>query len=194
MKPDQAHLAALIAIVQNNLRATIVEHLNGQPRAQAYDSDRTSSGAGPSDPTYTAAVTPDRARTDLELHDQAVDRAYRALLTLAGLSDKYIPTHEPRRGTMQADTKGCTLHDRAGITEHQPAKHCTDFASVLTTPLRQPIDVCLACYNQTRATGQLPTTEELVRHHRTGKWRARTAGKTAAVFTVANVADWQKPA
>ncbi len=186
MKPDQAHLAALIAIIQHNLRNTIVEHLNGQPRAQAYDSDRTSSGAGPSDPTYTAAVTPDRARTDLELHDQAADRAYRALLTLAGLSDKYLPTHEPRRGTIQAETRGCIWHDQAGVEQHQPVWRKSDCGFL---PAALPL--CRPCWDYAHAHGERPTNEQLIRHSKGKGWTVRTTGKRTTNFSVEDVARFK---
>jgi hypothetical protein len=126
--PDHTHLAALLACVQLGLRHEIAQHLAGQPRAQHFDGDKTTGGGG-SDPTATAATTPDKARHDLEQHDAAIDRAYRALLTLAALSDRYLPTHEPKRRQLIADTKGCALHERAGIEAHHPARCTTDFAS-----------------------------------------------------------------
>lgn len=188
--PDHTHLAALLACVQLGLRHEIAQHLAGQPRAQHFDGDKTTGGGG-SDPTATAATTPDRARHDLEAHDAAVDRAYRALLTLAALSDKYLPAHEPKRRQLIADTKGCALHERAGIEAHHPARCTTDFASVLDQPLRDPIPVCHACQDFVRRTvpARLPTNEELLRHERTGKWSVRTTGKRASVFTAQQIAD-----
>ena len=188
--PDHTHLAALLACVQLGLRHEIAQHLNGQPRAQHFDGDKTTGGGG-SDPTATAATTPDKARHDLEQHDAAIDRAYRALLTLAALSDKYLPAHEPKRRQLIADTKGCALHERAGIEAHHPARCTTDFASVLDQPLRDPIPVCHACQDFVRRTvpARLPTNEELLRHERTGKWSVRTTGKRASVFTAQQIAD-----
>lgn len=186
--PDHSHLAALLACVQLGLRHEIAQHLAGQPRAQHFDGDKTTGGGG-SDPTATAATTPDKARHDLEQHDAAVDRAYRALLTLAALSDKYLPAHEPKRRQLIADTKGCALHERAGIEAHHPARCTTDFASVLDQPLRDPIPVCHACQDYVRRSGQLPTNEQLIRHERTGKWSQRTTGKRASVFTAQGIAD-----
>jgi len=186
--PDHTHLAALLACVQLGLRHEIAQHLNGHPRAQHFDGDKTTGGGG-SDPTATAATTPDKARHDLEQHDAAIDRAYRALLTLAALSDKYLPAHEPKRRQLIADTKGCALHERAGIEAHHPARCTTDFASVLDQPLRDPIPVCHACQDFVRRSGQLPTNEQLIRHERTGKWSQRTTGKRASVFTAQQIAD-----
>ena len=188
--PDHTHLAALLACVQLGLRHEIAQHLAGQPRAQHFDGDKTTGGGG-SDPTATAATTPDKARHDLEQHDAAIDRAHRALLTLAALSDRYLPTHEPKRRQLIADTKGCALHERAGIEAHHPARCTTDFASVLDQPLRDPIPVCHACQDFVRRTvpARLPTNEELLRHERTGKWSVRTTGKRATVFTAQQIAD-----
>ena len=188
--PDHSHLAALLACVQLGLRHEIAQHLAGQPRAQHFDGDKTTGGGG-SDPTATAATTPDKARHDLEQHDAAIDRAYRALLTLAALSDRYLPTHEPKRRQLIADTKGCALHERAGIEAHHPARCTTDFASVLDQPLRDPIPVCHACQDFVRRTvpARLPTNEELLRHERSGKWSVRTTGKRASVFTAQQIVD-----
>lgn len=186
--PDHSHLAALLACVQLGLRQEIANQLAGHPRAQHFDGDKTTGGGG-SDPTATAATTPDKARHDLEQHDAAIDRAYRALLTLAALSDRYLPTHEPKRRQLIADTKGCALHERAGIEAHHPARCTTDFASVLDQPLRDPIPVCHACQDFVRRSGQLPTNEQLIRHERTGKWAQRTTGKRASVFTAQQIAD-----
>ena len=188
--PDHTHLAALLACVQLGLRHEIAQHLAGQPRAQHFDGDKTTGGGG-SDPTATAATTPDKARHDLEQHDAAINQAYRALLTLAALSDKYLPAHEPKRRQLIADTKGCALHERAGIEAHHPARCTTDFASVLDQPLRDPIPVCHACQDFVRRTvpARLPTNEELIRHERTGKWSVRTTGKRASVFTAQQIAD-----
>ena len=65
----------------------------------------------------------------------------------------------------------------------------TDFASVLTEPLREPIPVCRACEDYTRRHQATPTTEQIIRHHRTGKWTQRTNGKRASVFTAKQIAD-----
>lgn len=207
--PDHSHLAALLACVQLGLRNEIAQHLAGQPKAQHFDGDKTTGGGG-SDPTATAAAVDvhwvtdpntgrktkvtsitDQAKRDLEQHDAAIDRAYRALLTLAALSDRYLPTHEPKRRQLIADTKGCALHERAGIEAHHPARCTTDFASVLDQPLRDPIPVCHACQDFVRRTvpARLPTNEELLRHERTGKWSVRTTGKRASVFTAQQIAD-----
>jgi len=193
MNPTLHQIRALLDSVQPDIATAIIDRLNGHPKAQAYDSDRTTNGDGPSDPTANAATTPDTARHDLDAHDQAVDRAYRALLTLAALSERYLPAHQPRRGTLQADTRPCTLHDRAGAnTQHHHGKHRTDLGSYLDQPLKDPTDVCSACYEQIRRTGKLPTNDELIRHDRTGKWAVRTSGKREAVWTATNIAkDWE---
>lgn len=193
MTPDIHHIQALLATVQLGLRQAIVDQLNAHPRAQHFDSDRTTGGEG-TDPTANAATTPDQARHDLDHHDAAIDRAYRALLALAALSERYLPTHEPRRGDIRRDTRGCALHERAGVEEHHPARITTDFASVLTQPLPEPIPVCRACEDYTRRHLATPTAEQIIRHTRTGKWTQRTTGKRSAVFTVDNLADWTKPA
>ena len=207
--PDHTHLAALLACVQLGLRHEIAQHLAGQPRAQHFDGDKTTGGGG-SDPTATAlpvdvkwvtdpttgrktkvTTYTDRAAQDLVTHDKAMLAAWRALDQLAKLSDKYLPAHEPKRRQLIADTKGCALHERAGIEAHHPARCTPDFASVLDQPLRDPIPVCHACQDFVRRTvpARLPTNEELLRHERTGKWSVRTTGKRATVFTAQQIAD-----
>lgn len=192
MTPDIERLRILLTLVQHGLRTQIAEHLAGHPKAQACDSDRTTGGGG-SDPTVTAALGRDPARHDLEAHDHAVDNAYRALLTLVGLSEKYLPAHMPRRGDIATATRTCALHDAAGVDKAHPSYVRTDLASYIEPPLKEPTDICLACHNFTRARaaegkGRIPTTDELVRHSRTGKWSARTNGKRG-VFIAQGIAD-----
>lgn len=191
--PDTERLRTLLALVAIGLRHAIADQLAAHPKAAAYDSDRTSGGHG-GDPTPTAALTRDPARHDLERHDHAIDMAYAALLTLVGLSDKYLPAHQPRRGDLEADTRTCHLHDRANATtQHHHGKHRSDLASFVTPPpFKEPVHVCAPCYEQVRRIGRLPTNDELIRHDRTGKWAARTTGKREAVWTAANIAkDWE---
>jgi len=196
--PDHTHLEALLAVVAHNLRAEIANHLAGHPRAQAYDTDRTTGGQG-SDPTATAATTPDTARHDLDAHDQAVGRAYRALLTLAALSERYLPAHAVPRAKTLAETRGCTLHQRAGVENHRQAYRTTDYADVMDTPLKAPIPVCRWCWDFPRRThpdgdqlGRLPTPEEIITYERTGKLRLKGRTKKPT-WTAGNIAsDWAK--
>lgn len=183
MNPTYAQAMALLNTVQPHLLDAIRDQLAGQPRAQAYDTDKTSGGSG-SDPTATAALTNDRARHDLERYSAAVTRIYTAAMCLASLSEQYQPAHEPRRRDLQAQTRGCVLHQRAGIEAHVPAAHRTDFASVLAEPLKDPIDVSQAVYDFVRTHQKMPTNEELVRHHRTGRWSGRVTG----AFSVESIA------
>lgn len=191
MNPSLHQIRALLDSVQPDIATAIIDRLNGHPRAQAYDGDRTTNGDGPSDPTANAAITPDQARADLAKLEAAVVRAYTAMLCVAALSDRYQPAHEPRRGTIARDTRGCVWHDQAGVEEHKAAAHRTDFGTVLKQPLSEPVDVCQSCFDFVRTykvgaepTSARPTNEELKRHHRTGKWTARTTG----AFSVESIA------
>lgn len=181
--PDHTHLAALLAYVQLGLRNEIAQHLAGQPKAQHFDGDRTSGGGG-GDPTANAATSPDRARRDLEAHDAAVDRAYRALLTLAALSDHYLPSHEPSRRVLLNETKGCAWHEQAGVEQHQHVWRTTDAGF-----LKEPVPLCRPCYQYAHTHGERPTNEQIIRHERTGKWTQRTNGKRATVFSARDIAD-----
>ena len=193
MTTRPATIAQAIAVLNYGnalrLRDELEELQPGQPRAQAYDTDRTTSGQGPADPTHTAACTPSRPKADLDRLDHLTDQLYRTALAIAAMSENYLPRHEPKRGTIQADTRGCELHQRAGITAHHPARVTTDFASVLTSPLREPVPVCHACQDYVRRAGALPTNEQIIRHERTGKWSQRTNGKRASVFSAQDIAD-----
>ena len=181
--PDHTHLAALLACVQLGLRHEIAQHLAGQPRAQHFDGDKTTGGGG-SDPTATAATTPDKARHDLEQHDAAIDRAYRALLTLAALSDKYLPAHEPTRRDVLNETKGCTWHQQAGVEQHQQAWRYSDCGF-----LTAKVHLCHACYDYAKRSGQRPTNEQIILHAKGKGWVKRTTGKRASVFTAQQIAD-----
>ena len=131
-----------------------------------------------------ADIDPVTRNIDLAKLEAAVVRAYTAMLCVAALSDRYQPAHEPRRGTIARDTRGCVWHDQAGVEEHKAAAHRTDFGTVLDQPLKDPLDVCQSCYDHVRTYAKLPTSEEIVRHHRTGKWTARTTG----AFSVESIA------
>lgn len=173
----------------HQLRHELEQLQPGQPRAQAYDTDRTTSGQGPADPTFNAATTPSTAAADLATYDRLIDQMYRTCMGLAHLADRHVPTHEPNRRTITADTRGCALHERAGVEQHHPARVTTDFASVLDTPLRDPIPVCHACQDFTRRHGAVPTNEQIIRHNRTGKWTQRTTGKRTTVFSARDIAN-----
>ena len=181
--PDHTHLAALLACVQLGLRHEIAQHLNGHPRAQHFDGDKTTGGGG-SDPTATAATTPDKARHDLEQHDAAIDRAYRALLTLAALSDKYLPAHEPTRRSVLNETKGCLWHDQAGVEQHQTVWRTTDAGF-----LKEPVPLCRPCWDYAHAHGERPTNEQIIRHSKGKGWTQRTSGKRTSVFSARQIAD-----
>lgn len=204
MNPSLAQIRALLDSIQPDIHRAIADQLAGHPRAQAYDTDKTTGSHG-SDPTVTAAKvdgygwtgdkpgkgtidkrTGDRAAHDLAQLEAATVRAYTALLCVAALSDHYQPSHEPRRADIDRDTRGCALHLRAGIETHHPAARRTDFGTVLPQPLKDPLDCCQSCYDFVRTNHTLPTNEELVRHARTGKWKGRN---TTGVFSVQSIAS-----
>lgn len=179
MNPSLHQIRALLDAIQPDIATAIIDRLNGHPRAQAYDSDRTTNGDGPSDPTANAAITPDQARADLAKLEAAVVRAYTSLLCVAALSDRYQPAHAIPRKRLAAETKGCTLHIRAGVEEHRQAYRTTDLADVLDTALKEPLPVCRWCYDFPRRLhpttgvplGRIPTNEEIRVYERTGRVR-----------------------
>lgn len=180
MNPTVAQLQALWNTLHiPALLKELHDNQPGQPRAQAYDTDRTSSGQGPSDPTFTAATTPNTAAHDLAAVEAAVTRIYTALLTIAHVQDRTLPTHEPRRGDIRNATRGCELHRRAGIEEHKPAHRNTDLGSALPQPLKDPLPLCRACYDFARDNARVPTNEEIRVREKRGKWMVRTTGKAA---------------
>lgn len=183
-RPTQLQLATLLATLNlAALEQAITDAQPGQPGGTNYN-PRTTSGQGPADPTADAAANPSPAKTHLAQFQRQRDALHAALTGLAWLQNAYIPNHEPRRQTIIAETKGCTWHDQAGITEHQTVWRTSDCGF-----LAKPVPLCRACYDFAHRTGERPTVEQIVRHHRTGKWVQRTSGKRAAVFTVANVTD-----
>lgn len=189
MKPPTiAHLLAILdGIDWRALEADLDANQPGQPRAASLEPSR---GHGVSDPTGETATnpTPDHHA----IYRRHVDAAYRALLAIAVLAEARTPTHQPRRSTIAAETRGCTLHERAGATtQHHQGAHRTDLGSFLDKPLARPADVCEACYQFTRRAGRLPTGDELVRHDRSGRWSLRST--RASVFSVDQiVGEWQQ--
>lgn len=160
---NKLHLPALLHDIYDNLP--------GHPRAQAFDTDRTTSGQGPADPTHNAATHPNKAADSL-------NRIHTHLAGLANIQDQWLPGHEPRRGDIRNETRGCELHRRAGVETHRPAYRNTDLASSLDKPLPEPMPLCRACINFAVNHQRAPTNEELRRHDITGKWKLRTRGKT----------------
>lgn len=161
---NKLHIPALLNDLYDNLP--------GHPRAQAFDTDRTTSGQGPADPTANAATTPNRAADHLK-------RLHTALAAIIAIQDQWLPIHEPRRGDIRNETRGCELHRRAGIETHQPAYRNTDLASSLHKALTEPLPLCRACIDFAINHQRTPTNEELRRHDSTGKWKLRTRGKAA---------------
>jgi len=186
--PTIAHLLAILdGMDWRALEADLDNNQPGQPRAASLEPSR---GHGISDPTGDTATSagPDHHA----IYRRHVDAAYRALLAIAVLAEARTPTHQPRRATIAADTRGCTLHERAGATaQHHQGAHRTDLGSFLAKPLPQPADVCEACYQFARRAGRLPTSDELVRHDRSGRWSLRST--RASVFSVDQiVGEWQQ--
>lgn len=189
--PDPDQLAVLLALVANNLRHEIAQHLAAHPHGTAYDNAHTTGGAG-SDPTVTAALANDPARHDLAAYDDAGKTLHRNLLIWLSLSEKYLPARQPRRATIAADTRPCHLHDRAGATtQHHQGAHRTDLGSFLDKPLPQPADVCEACYQFARRAGRVPTNDELVRHDRSGRWSLRST-RTSVFSAEQIVGEWEQ--
>ncbi len=168
----------------HHLRHELEQLQPGQPRAQAYDTDRTTSGQGPADPTFAAATNPSTAAADLAAYDRMVDQLYRACMGLAHLADRHVPTHEPRRADVLRDTKGCTWHQQAGVDTHQPVWRTTDAGF-----LNDPVPLCRPCWDYAHAHGERPTNEQIIRHSKGKGWTVRTTGKRDRAFTAKQIAD-----
>lgn len=150
-----------------------------QPQAQHFNTDRTTTGAGPTDPTYQAATTPNQAATDLATYHTAIRTIHANACILAALSDKHIPTHEPPRTKLQALTNQtgtvtpCAILAR--IDHWSPMHVRTDFGTVFTTPLPEPVPVSEWVYRFARTYGRLPTKTEMRTHAKGGRVRVRAS-------------------
>lgn len=188
--PTQLQLATLLATINlAALEAAIRDAQPGQPGGTNYD-PRTTSGQGPADPTAAAALggkdgKPHPAVDHLDRMLKSRDQYRQAVLTLVALSELYTPSHEPRRATLAAETRGCTWCQQAGITEHQPVWRTSDCGF-----LTQPVPLGRPCYEYAMAHGERPSNEQIIRHHRTGKWTQRLNPK-ARNFSVEQVADFR---
>lgn len=190
MTPTLAQALQLLNLYNvHQLRAELLALQPGTPRAQAFDTERTTSGQGPTDPTGTAATTPNSAAADLVAYQRHVNALYRTCMALAALADRHLPTHEPQRTTIQHDTRGCHWHQQAGVEMHQPVWRTSDCGF-----LTKPVPLCRPCWEYAHRTGQRPTVEQIIRHSKGKGWTQRTAGKRTAVFTVDNISNWGKPA
>lgn len=198
MTPDLAHLRALLDAIPPHLLDAIRDHHPGHPRAQAYDTDRTSSGLGHADPTPAAALAgwpdhpkdgtppkpdpdhePHQAKADLATIRAAIDRAHTALLTIRAVQQRYIPDHEPPRNPPPPPApRACALHIRAGLPP-KPVHSTTNMARHLDPPFPEPTPLCEPCYDFIRNHRRQPNRAELVHHDRTGTWKLRVRGRVA---------------
>lgn len=140
------------------------EHRYG-PASAALDRTGTS-GAGPSDPTATAALT--GAQTSHDHRTRELDDAIRALTRAVRVIDVFVrsqsgqtPTERDRREAERANTPldecdHCTPHRRAGHIE-PIYRGPTDVAGNLPGPM----SLCRFCYDRVRRTGALPSRADI---------------------------------
>jgi len=166
--PTLHHITAILGTIDYDaLRADIDLHLPG-PRTANLEPTRSNGNTDAGEPTPDET----RAMQHQAMLEAAVVRAYTALMSIADLQARRIPTHEVKRTTLTAETRGCAWHTQAGVEQHQPVWRNSDCGF-----LPQPIPLCRACYEFAHAHAEKPTVEQLIRHNRTGKWFQRTNPK-----------------
>lgn len=179
--PTIAQILAILGEVDHAaLLDDIALHLPG-PRTANLEPTRGSGNTDAGEPTRDEK----RAMEHQALIDAAIVRAYTAVLAIANVQRVRLPRHQPRRTTLIAETKGCTWCQQAGITEHQPVWRTSDCGF-----LTHPVPLGRPCYEYAMAHGERPSNEQIIRHHRTGKWTQRINPK-ARNFSVEQVADWK---
>jgi len=172
---DLAELTARIAVhivtvdrdgrtVVNRMR----EAMNGQPRAQNLEGDRTTGHTtvtddqgwpmpSVSDPTGEAALRPDRAYRDLVELDKQLGRAHAAVEHALRILSAHTPrpsTEAERRKVEVGNTPGCESCARTEV-----AKGVRRWEPIY----RQ--ELCSWCWQWERDTGRRPTDAELAAHH-----------------------------
>lgn len=165
----------------------IRDAMNGHPRAATYNSDKVS-GHTSSDPTATAALTPDTAQHDLNhiLHNIAAAR--RTLDTALNLLHNYTPrppTEHERQRMATANEPHCESCARTeaakGIPRWEPP--LTQERTTVAGHLSEPAWLCRWCYDHVSRSGCRPSVEELEQHHSGQRVRCpHPALKTAEVM------------
>ena len=147
----------------------IKDAMNGQPRAANYDTDRVA-GHTSSDPTATAALTPDPAAIDLRQLQHQMTQARRVLehaITILHTYTPRPPTEHERQRMATANEPHCESCARVevakGIPRWEPP--LTQEKTTVTDLLGEPAWLCRWCWEHVSMTGHKPSTDELEQHH-----------------------------
>lgn len=159
---DIAYLGSCITEVEHEL-ATNTAILKGN----AYDTIGPS-GAGVSDPTAAAALTPDPIRQD---HD----RLRNILTTIANLTHEatvIASNHRsPDPATLKRNLRHLAANGEPGCDNHTRINEWTPIYRTGTVGDRLPARhaLCRACYDFVGIHNRLPSRKELTRARHTGK-------------------------
>jgi hypothetical protein len=148
----------------------ITDVLRGQPGAQAYDSDRAN-GGGTADPTSRAALQHDLAAAHLREIDKLLRRVHDDVRRLVVLFSIYVPhaAHpKARRETARFNDPGCGSCARLPspadpkVSRYEPPHTKTLYVINGSKPML----LCWFCQRWYKRYGDIPTVDQVGRHHR----------------------------
>lgn len=147
----------------------IRDAMNGQPKAANYDTDRVS-GHTSSDPTATAALTPDPAANDYRQLQHQMAQARRALehaITILHTYTPRPPTEHERQRMATVNEPHCESCARVEVAKGIPRWELpfTQEKTTVTGLLAEPAWLCRWCWDHVSMTGCKPSTDELDQHH-----------------------------
>lgn len=175
MTPTIEHLRALLGTI--DYRALAEDIALDMPGAGAASLEP---GRGNDPPDNHATRDQRQALADHNAIAAATARAYTAVMAVAAIQARRLPTREAGRTEPPPQAKACKLHMLATGKVHAVWR-TSDMASHLAQPFTEPTPLCEACYDAIRYYGVAPDKAAIVGYERTGRWgmKARRAPKVA---------------
>lgn len=165
------------------LITSLIDGMEGHPRAQALQADRTSGHTtviddrgipvpSVADPTGETAIRPDFAAKDRLEYDKCLEIAERAMERADRIRVAWTPTAPTLAKSTEEGDDGCELCARTVDGKGQARWSLPHVeASTVKGNLSRPYRLCRWCYDFVRSHGRAPTKAELNAYHTTGKLR-----------------------
>lgn len=174
MTPTIEHLRALLGTI--DYRALAEDIALDMPGAGAASLEP---GRGNEQPDNHATRDQRQALADHNAIAAATARAYTAVMAVAAIQARRLPTREAGRTEPPPQAKACALHVRC-TGEALPVWRKSDMANHLDTPFSEPTPLCSACFDFIRKHRRTPSKDELRHYSRTGRWIVRVKPHRAA--------------
>lgn len=176
MNPSIDQLRALLGTIDYRaLAADIALDMPGAPAASLEPAR-----GGGTQPDNHATRDQRQAMADTAAIEAAVTRAYTAVMSVAAIQARRLPTREAGRTEPPPQPKACKLHMLATGKVHEVWR-TSDMANHLAQPFTEPTPLCLVCFEAIRYYGVVPDKASIIAHERTGRWglKARRTPKAA---------------